>query len=413
VSRVLIVEPDRALRETLALCVRDAGWQADAVGDAGDARAFEAGRHTAVVIDVGSAPALAWIEALRRRSPDTAVIAMGTGESRDLGIAALERGVREFLRKPFQLRALERALATALPAGRRAVRGAAPSASDPRMQRLLHEIEVAARTDATLALIGERGTGRRRLARFVHAASARSEAPFVSLGGDAESGGDRREAVHTALDAARGGTLLIDEPAELAAAAQAALLDALSRHTSVTDRDEGRMRARCVIVARRPMRDEPHLRPELRLRLDVLAFPLPPLRERPADVEYLARAFIERAALASGARPPRLSRDAIAALQALPLPGNANELAALMERAVLLFADREIDVASLLQSRPLGAAPPEIETLDLRTLERATVERALERFAGNRTHAARALGISVRTLRNKIREYRLPAATIA
>ncbi|RIK91683.1 MAG: hypothetical protein DCC71_24915, partial [Proteobacteria bacterium] len=169
---------------------------------------------------------------------------------------------------------------------------------------------------------------------------------------------------------------------------------------------------RVVVVARRRPADDLRLCPALRLRLDVLVFALPPLRERPADVGQLARAFAERAALAHGSAPPILLDDAIAALRALPLPGNAHELAALMERAAALFAGRELDVAALLARRPLGAprTAPEAETFELRTLERSAIERALARFGGNRTHAAKALGISVRTLRNKIREYALARA---
>jgi two-component system response regulator FlrC len=384
--RVLIAEPDTALRDALAACIRDAGWDAIALDDPSVARAE---RHAVTLVDVADAAGVRRIETLVREG--AVVVALGAAEPRRLAVEAVRAGAREFLRKPFALRALERALAAADYALRRPPGERMLATADGEMARVLRDAEAAARTDATLQIVGEPGTGRRRLARFVHAASARRGAAFVAWSG---------EGLAEAFAAAREGTLLVDEPAALDAAAQGALAHAVASASA-----DGAA-PRLVILARRQLRDDPRLRADLRLRLDVLAIAVPPLRERPVDVAALARDLASRAALARGVEPPRFSPAALAALCALPLPGNAHELASLMERATALFAGRDVDVPALLRSAL--AAPPVAasdESLDLGRLERAAIERALARTQGNRTHAARALGISVRTLRNKLREY--------
>jgi two-component system response regulator FlrC len=386
VSDVLVIEPDTALHKVLERCADEAGFRVVTVAEGHEPVAI-------ALVDVADA---AGIEAVSRLARDgTFVIAMGGAAPRRLAIDALRAGAVEFLRKPFDLHAFERALAAA---DRRVRRGAprlALASEDARMLQLVRAAETAARTCATLQIVGEVGTGRRRLARFVHAASRR-EGACLTLGPD--SCGNAAAALRDAAD----GTLLVEEPGLFPPLAQEVLLRALAARVPASRRGS----ARIVAVCDRPLRGDRRVRPELRLRLDVLSLVVPPLRERPADVARLARHFAERAAGARGVAAPRLGQNAIAALCGLPLPGNAAELASLMERAAVLFAGRDVDVAALLDG--CGAAPApgcEGSALDLGRLERAAVERALSVCRGNRTHAARALGISVRTLRNKLRDY--------
>jgi two-component system response regulator FlrC len=399
VSTVLIIQPDAALREALASCIREAGWAVEAIAHP-PARA--SARPAIVVIYVATAAGIRAIEAHVREG--ARVVAVGAAEPRRLAIDALRAGACEFLRKPFGLRALERALAAVDHGLRRNAARDAFEWSDARMARLRREVEAAARSDATLQIVGERGTGRHRLARFVHAMSRRG-APLVEFEPAEpsvrrlEQGGASRAAA--ALAAAAGGTLLIDAPAALTVGEQAELLHALSGDASRNSRPATRV----IVICERPLRDEPRLIAELRFRLDVLLLALPPLRERPADVERLARDLAERAAITRGVAPPRFTNAALAALRALPLPGNEPELASLMERAAALFAGRVLDVEGLLRARSETTTTDASGTLDLGELERVAVGRALAKCRGNRTHAARELGISVRTLRNKLREY--------
>lgn len=412
--RVLIVDRDRALREALAHSVRAAGFEADALATSAEVWQRDGRSYSALLFDVANAADARALDALVRRSPTLVAIAMGSGEPRGLVLAALRAGARDYLRKPFPIRALERALATVGRDPQRASGGPELLRADPKMESLLREADALARTDATLELIGEPGSGRRRLARFVHSVSGRRAAPFLvvdceSLGGAlaarelfGDEGGARARRGGS-LEGSAGGTLVLVEPGLLDAKAQARLLAALLAGTSA---DASVSERRLLLVTREALRDDERLSRDLRLRLDVLALTVPPLRERPADIELLARVFLERHAHAAGLETPQLGSEALAALCARRWPGNVRELESLMHRAALLFAGREVDVDALLRGR-LAAAATRSESLDLRALERRAVERSLDLHRGNRTHAARALGISVRTLRNKIREYAL------
>ena len=405
---VLIVESDAALRETLARCIGEAGWSVEV---SADGAAAASARPGLVLIDVANGAEIGAIETHVRAG--AVVVAIGAAEPRRLAIDALRAGACEFLRKPFGLRALEQALVAAesrLPGG--AVR-LALGASDPRMAQLCREAEVAARSDATLQIVGERGTGRRRLARFVHARSRR-DGPLIALGrGEprrVRPGHGAASRADAAVAAAAGGTLLLEDPGGCAASEQAELLHALARVPA----SHGDPAPRVIVICERPLRAESRLRAELRFRLDVLTLTVPPLRERPGDVASIARDRVERAAIARGVAAPRLTSASLAALCALPLPGNVPELASLMERAAALFAGRDLDVEALLRGRSEATHDEAASgTLDLGELERAAIERALLQCGGNRTHAARALGISVRTLRNKLHDYAAAGARAA
>jgi DNA-binding NtrC family response regulator len=161
---------------------------------------------------------------------------------------------------------------------------------------------------------------------------------------------------------------------------------------------------------------EGRFREDLYYRLDVITLRVPPLRERRGDVPMLAQTFLARFAqaertepprLAERTEPPRLGDDALDRLSSLPFRGNVRELENLMRRAAVLFPGAEVDVDRLLSSRtpPTDLLPLGLRSLNLRELERAAVARSLVESGGNRTLASRALGISVRTLRNKIRLY--------
>jgi two-component system response regulator PilR (NtrC family) len=413
VQRVLIVEPDAGLRALLGDCVRAAGWRADPVADFAAARTRVPREHTVALVDVASEADLSALAELCARAPDRVTVAMTPRDRLALSVAALRHGARDVLGKPFDVRALERALAVATSLRMHTAESlAAALGALAAPASLLREVEAAARTDATLQIVGEAGTGRRRLARLVHAASPRRCGPLVAIDGEAVAGELERWAsdpLAAALRAAQGGTLVLATPEALPAPAQARLLEALA-----TPR---RHDVRVIAVARRRLRDEPRLVPELRLRLDVLVLALPPLRERTEDLERLARSLAERWAALEGTAPPRLGPELLAALRRHPFPGNLVELDALMRRAATLFPGRDVDPRALLAGPRASAGGPAAEaasdavdpdaTLDLRELERRAVVRALALHGGNRTHAARALGISVRTLRNKIQAYGL------
>ncbi len=428
--RVLIVEAHAALAHELLRVLRAAGFAAEAA--AGLPRALEtlaAGGFDAVLVDVSSDAGLTAVDAVRARAPEVAVIAVGAEPAVERVVEAMRRGAVDFLRKPFALAALERALGAVESARREPREDAALITADPAMGRLLEELRKAAATEATIRIVGESGTGKELLARLVHRASRRRGGPqvLVNCGGlqaslaESELFGHERGAFTGAVEprsgqiaAASGGTLVLDEVADLALGLQPKLLRVIQEREVVPlGASQPRpVDLRIVATTQRDLGTEVaagRFREDLYYRLDVISFRVPPLRERRGDVPLLARAFLERFARSVGGEPPALGERALEELAGLPYRGNVRELENLMRRAAVLFPGREVDVARLRAPGPAAvtALPEGLRSLNLRELKRAAIERSLVESRGNRTLASRALGINVRTLRNKIRLYGL------
>jgi DNA-binding NtrC family response regulator len=430
--RVLIAEPDAALRAELLRAVRRAGYLADEVAAAADAPARAArSAFDLALLDISNEGDLAALEALRRAQPRLAVVATAARPSLESAIAAMKQGACDVLRKPFALAALERALAAALCSAQPpAAAPAWPATQDPVMERCLQLLRAAAASDATALLRGESGCGKELLARELHRHSARCSGPFIAVScaalpaalAESELFGHERGAFTGAeearagqIAAAHGGTLLLDEVGDLAPELQPKLLRVLQEREV---QPVGALSARAVdvrIVATTQHCLETEVaagrfRADLYYRLDVIVIEVPPLRARPADLEPLARGFLDRFARGAGCEPPQLTPASLARLRAHPFRGNVRELENLMRRAVVLYPGREIDAERLLGALPAhasAASRPAAAQLNLRELERRTIELSLAETRGNRTHAAQRLGISVRTLRNKIRCYGL------
>lgn len=427
---VTLIVGDPALRADLQRAVRATGYTAEAPASRETALESVRGRTDAVLIDVERPEDLDIIASLRKSRSSLPIIAFGSDSRLASLVEARRAGAGQLLRKPFDVDLLEKALASA-------TRGPATSSEpfltrDPRMMRLLADLERAAITSATIRIQGESGTGKDLLARFVHRASLRRAGPFVvvSAGGlsetlaESELFGHERGAFTGAVEAragqlrtASGGTLVLDDVCDLAPSLQPKLLRVLQERevTALGASTPEPVDLRLVVTTQKDLRAEVEagrFREDLFFRLDVIEFQIPPLRERPDDVELLANVMLERFSLEQGTPPPRLNDVALAALRSHPFRGNVRELENLMRRATILFGDREIDPEILLAQGPSRtAAPRAIDSLNLRELERDAIVRALEARGGNRTQAANELGISVRTLRNKIRLYEIPVET--
>ncbi len=433
-QRVLICEAHAGLRGELARAVRGAGYAAEPAAGGAEALARAAGLvFDAALVAVAGAEDLALLERLAALPRAPALLATGSDPSVELAVGAMKRGARDFLRRPVALRAVEAALRAALaPAERRDDELAVPvlATGDPGMQRLLERAEAAAATEATVLITGESGTGKDLLARLIHRRGARRAGPFVTVNcaalpealAESELFGHERGAFTGAFEsragqiaAANGGTLLLDEVNETPPALQPKLLRVLQEREvlpvgGVVPRA---VDVRILATTQRDLRGEVRagrFREDLYYRLDVIVLRIPPLRERPADVPLLARTLLARYAAAHGSDPPRLGERALRELSRHEFRGNVRELANLMKRAVVLAPGREVELERLLERRaaPGPAARGPLEgTLNLRELERRAILRSLAESAGNRTEASRTLGISVRTLRNKIRAYGL------
>jgi two-component system response regulator FlrC len=315
---------------------------------------------------------------------------------------------------------------------------------DPAMARVVHLAEQVAGSDASVLITGESGTGKEVMAKYLHARSRRANKPFISINCaaipeallESELFGHEKGAFTGAVarrigkfEEATGGTLLLDEISEMDVRLQAKLLRAIQER--LIDRVGGTkpvpVDIRIVATSNRNLNEavrEGSFREDLLFRLNVVNLKLPPLRERPADIAALSDHFVEKYSKANGLSLRTLSPEARAELVQAPWPGNVRELENTLHRAVLLSNTDIIGPSSI--SMPDGMALSDmvrahslaskvVQTAE--TLARAMVGRTvadverdlildtLDHVLGNRTHAANILGISIRTLRNKLNQY--------
>ena len=315
-----------------------------------------------------------------------------------------------------------------------------------RDEAMAHVVKLAqqiAPSDASVLITGESGTGKEVLARYVHGRSNRAKTPFISVNCaaipenllESELFGHEKGAFTGAVarrigkfEEATGGTLLLDEISEMDVRLQAKLLRAIQER--VIDRVGGTkpvpVDIRIIATSNRNLVEavrEGTFREDLLFRLNVVNLKIPPLRERPADVIELAQHFIKKYADANGVPARPLSAEARRALVLNRWPGNVRELENTIHRAVLLATGDEIGIDGIVTPDGMrldqAQNPPAVAhaTLAAETVTRALVGRTvadverdliletLKHCLGNRTHAANILGISIRTLRNKLNEY--------
>jgi len=445
---VLLVEDDADLRAVLARHMRRAGHQVRSTRDGNEAReALREQKFDVMISDIQlpGVDGLTLLREIRESGATTDTILMtGFGSVRD-AVTALKKGARDYILKPLspqelllqlariaEERALRRSLVEAraqLSARRDGPRFVGSSAS---VETLREHIEMMAKSDAPVCITGESGTGKELVARLLHEGSDRHGKPFVAVNCaalpeallEAELFGHVRGAFTGAVrardgrfKAANGGTLLLDEVAEMPAPAQAKLLRVLEGGVvqPLGTNASVRVDVRVISATHRDLQAriaEGVFREDLYYRLNVLRLSIPPLRERRSDVPLLAEHYLER--LARPAEPPAtLSPAAWAALDAYPFPGNVRELAHALEHAVVLSGGRQIELRHLPPELaptgdrspstrpPSGGARPLAEALS--EFERQYLERALDAVGGNRTLAAAALGITRKALWEKLR----------
>jgi transcriptional regulator with PAS, ATPase and Fis domain len=291
--------------------------------------------------------------------------------------------------------------------------------------------QVAA-TDTTVLITGESGTGKEVVARFIHAASARRTGPFVALNCaalpeqllESELFGYERGAFTSAqqskpgqIELAAGGVLFLDEVTEMSLSAQAKFLRVLQ------EREFQRLGAtrpikaniRVIAATNRDLRkgvERGDFREDLFYRLGVFDIQIPPLRERPSDIGPMSAAFLQEIGRSFGRAPASLTRDAEHALLNYHWPGNVRELRNVLERASILCEGSLIETSHLaLQSAARSFSTD--TTTDLGVVERTTIAKVLQQCRGNKTKAARRLGLSRTQLHLRIRKYRLEEAAAA
>ncbi len=447
-ERVLIIDDDDALRESLEMVLAAEGYEVVAAPRAEAALAeLDAAPVDVVLCDVRmpGTDGMELLPQLVRRLPGAAVIMMSAYGSADLAIEAMQRGAYDYLAKPFQpseallaLRKarererLRRANALLERDVQRAVGERPIVAASSVMIEVLELLERAAEYKATVLLTGESGTGKEVLARAIHSQSPRRNQAFVAVNCGAipenllesELFGHAKGAFTGAARARRGlfleadgGTLFLDEIGELPLALQVKLLRVLQEE-EVRPVGESKARKVDVRVLAATARDldaeveQGRFREDLFYRLNVVRVRVPALRERREDIPLLVDHFLERSRIALGKSVRSVAEDALERLAAHDWPGNVRELENVIERALILAGSERITVADLPENvaRPQAASAAErAGDFSLKRARRAMeadlIIRALEAKGGNRTHAAKLLGISHRALLYKIKEY--------
>ena len=445
---ILVVDDEPKMRTLLFEALTRQGHAVDLAENGTEAlEKFKAHPFDLVLTDIRM-PGLDGMELLReinKLSPQTPVVVVTGYGTVDNAVEAMRSGAFDYVLKPFSVdlieEIVERALGKACGSDAFASGLEDPESGDrpiitgdPRMKRLLEMALSVSPSQATVLISGESGTGKELLARYIHRNSKRAAGAFVAVNCaslpegllESELFGHEKGSFTGAVarkigkfELADGGTILLDEISEMALSLQAKLLRTLQE--GEVDRVGGKtpvkIDVRVVATTNRNLREwvaEGKFREDLYYRLNVIPLTIPPLRQRPDDIPLLADHFLKKYALANNQDIRPLTKDALNRLQGMSWPGNVRELENIIARGVLLASRPEVDVGDMFieeieaeaAQAQAGAQNGPVRLTTIKEMERDLIEKALVETDGNRTHAAKILGISVRTLRNKLSEYK-------
>jgi DNA-binding NtrC family response regulator len=448
---VMVVDDEPGIRTALRANFLRHGWRVETASCVREAiRSVEGREFDLVVTDMRmpDGTGMEVMRAARKASPETAVILLTAYGSVPDAVTAMRDGALDYLTKPIPFDRLQATAAQVMNRARQAPSEETSANGDiigvaPSLLRTLHRARAAASTGADVLIEAESGTGKELLARLIHDSSARSSKPFIAVNCaavpetllESELFGHGKGAFTGAVanrpgkfELADGGTILLDEIGEMPLNLQPKLLRVLQEREFDRLGEASPVHVDIRVIATTnvslsAMVERGQFRADLYYRLNVIPLTLPPLRERREDIPVLARYFAEKFAGQHGTFTPHLHAGFLERLQSHSWPGNVRELSNFMRRVLTLSETPEIDAtcfemefngtasltvaprntqpaAAAIAGSPAGTPIWQVEKLHL--------EKTLALTDGNRTVAAEMLGISLRTLRNKIREYGLP-----
>lgn len=461
--RILIVDDDPSMRLALSETLESCGYDVESADNGSEAlQKFQTQSFEIVITDMRM-PHLGGMDVLKgvkKISPQTPVILITAYGTVSTAVEAMKEGASEFIMKPFSLDDLQGVVKNVLAntvsvAGEEAppVMPVSPEADiisqAGNVGSLLALMRSVAKSKSSVLIQGESGTGKELFARYIYRHSTRKNRPFIAINCaaiphhllESEMFGYEKGAFTGAVqrkpgrfELADGGTLLLDEIGEMDIQLQAKLLRVLQE--SEVDRLGGRepisVDIRIIATTNADLKksiEEKKFREDLFYRLNVIPIHIPPLRERLGDVALLSDYFLKKYSQINEKKKPVLSPDAMRILNAYHWPGNVRELEHVIERSVLICDDEVILPAHLYLDGPVRTLPEEsgmesvtVPDLDakiesqpaftLKEMEKNMIFAALNRVNGNRTKASKLLGISVRTMRNKLQEYEAEGETI-
>jgi DNA-binding NtrC family response regulator len=445
--RLLIVDDDDQLRETLARRFQRQGMKVTAASGAEEPLAqADSVRWDVALLDLHlpGMTGIELLEKLKERQPELEALMLTGHGSLETAILAMKKGAYDYLTKPFHLPELEihiqkayekvqlarrerqRVEQIAYESARYRLAGSAPA-----LQRVVQMIQRVAPTDATVLVRGASGTGKELVARALHYNSPRRDRPLVTVNCaalqetllESELFGHEKGAFTGAvkdkaglIEVADGGTLFIDEIAEMAPGLQAKLLRVLEngQYRRVGSTQESHANVRVVAATNKTLEDEikaGRFREDLYYRLNVIVIALAPLRERHQDIPELVEHFLSSRQI--GPVRTRIHRDALEALMRYDWPGNVRELANLLERAQILAKDHVITLDDLPEGfaapPPASAAAP-ANPRALREIERRHIIEVVHQEKGNKVRAAKVLEVSRRALYRLLAKHHIEAS---
>ncbi|MBI5327944.1 MAG: sigma-54-dependent Fis family transcriptional regulator [Deltaproteobacteria bacterium] len=429
--KLLVVDDETQMRTALYEVLKRRGYDVVAVENGRDAvDRLSRERFDAVITDV-KMPGMCGIDVLRSVktiNPTLPVLMMTAFGTIENAISAMKDGASDYILKPFSPDIIDSAVKKVL-SQETDGNDFELITCDSKMLNILDMARGIAFSSATVLIMGESGTGKELIARFIHNSSPRKEMPFVAINCasipdgllESELFGHEKGAFTGAVSNRKGkfelahrGTILLDEIGEMGLNLQAKLLRVLQQRE--IDRIGGSrpmpVDIRVIATTNRDLNKEveaKRFREDLFYRLNVFPVVIPPLRERKVDVPLLAEYFLNKFCGKNGKNIKGISEDAMRYLKTKEWRGNVRELENVMERGVLLCKGEEISTEDLYHIKgdsPLYMTDGEVQhTGMLKDAEKGLISKALKDTEGNKTKAAKLLGISIRTLRNKLKEY--------
>ncbi|MFA6958754.1 MAG: sigma-54 dependent transcriptional regulator [Thermoanaerobaculia bacterium] len=442
-GRILIVDDELSVRDSLARWFRDEGYEVGTAEDASDAlRRMAETKWNLALVDI-KMRGTDGIELQKRMSEidrELIVIIMTGYASVETAVAALKNGAYDYVTKPLdpddiahsvknalshrkaekQVERMQETLAVSLHPADIVGRSGA-------MRKVLDAIDTVGPTDATVLIVGESGTGKELVAKAIHAASPRRFQPLVTIHCGAltetllesELFGHEKGAFTGAqyrkkgkFELAEGGTVFLDEIADISLRTQTDLLRVLQEHeiTRVGGQHSIKVDFRCVAASNKDLKkliEEGHFRPDLYYRLNVFTIDLPPLRERRDDIPLLVEHFVQKFAMQMNKKITRIAPEAMQLVQEHDWPGNIRELENAVERAMVVAREPEVREGDFSIPRNGGGEEQLVVAggKSLQDVEKDYILKVMEECDGNQTRAARVLHIDRVTLHNKLKNY--------
>ena len=449
-EKILIVDDEEGMRLAMSEALKRAGYTTETCVDGIAALTKIKSDKYAMIITDMKMPKVSGMDVLRevkKISPDTKVILVTAYGTVDCAVEAMKEGANDFLLKPFSFESLieivKSGLATATHSTACAKTPSLAGPKNPRNDvkeivtkdkiflRLLNMAVEIAPSNSSVLIYGESGTGKELIAQLIHENSTRKNKPFIAVNCaaipdnllESELFGHEKGSFTGAtfrkfgkFELAQGGTILLDEIGEMSMTLQAKLLRVLQEYE--IDRVGGKepvpIDVRVISTTNINIQQavaENKFREDIYYRLNVIPIRVPPLRDRNGDIQVLTDYFIKKLAKKNNKSIKGITREAMDILLQRKWYGNVRELINMIERAVLLCSENRIQKENFILdeiTEKSPAAPNDFPAsgLTINEMEKRLIEKTLHDKGGNRTHAAKSLGISIRTLRNKLNEYK-------